>query len=218
MGNHVTRWAAVPGCLLAFRVTRVIKHKYSCPSSLAVGTPGFCWHMVDGLELVAGRVVTEVCLCVWIYQHVWWKCMYFGHRYTNSLMTFFFLLLRCYVSSVDRVVNWPKWILIKSRYPACNVNVLPGHRIILLPRMEQLNWCNGTFVFLEGGQRYFDEPFCTRYRAVNIPILCIQAASISGQSICICSVCRWLVWSGFPQKWSNRGPRLLLHLQPTACC
>lgn len=105
--------------------------------------------------------------------------MYFGHRYTNSLMTFFFLLLRCYVSSVDRVVNWPKWILIKSRYPACNVNVLPGHRIILLPRMEQLNWCNGTFVFLEGGQRYFDEPFCTRYRAVNIPILCIQAASIS---------------------------------------
>lgn len=130
----------------------------------------------------------------------------------------FFPLLRCYVSSVDRVVNWPKWILIKSRYPACNVNVLPGHRIILLPHMEQLNWCNGTFVFLEGGQRYFDEPFCTRYRAVNIQILCIQAASISGQSMCICSVCRWPVWYGFPQKWSNRGPRLLLHLQPTACC
>lgn len=26
------------------------------------------------------------------------------------------------------------------------------------------------------------------------------------------------VWSGCPQRWSNRGPRHLLHPAPTACC
>lgn len=75
-------------CLPAFRVMGVMKHKYSCLSSLAVGSPYFCWHMVDGLELVVGSVVTQVCMCVWIHQCVWWKCVVFGHRYAVNLMTF----------------------------------------------------------------------------------------------------------------------------------
>lgn len=98
-------------CLSAFRAMGVMKHNYSCLSSLAVGSPYFSWHMVDGLELVAECGYRGV--CVWLArafdgstcclntdtQSVWWP---------------FYLLLRCWVYCVYCFVNWANCTLAET--------------------------------------------------------------------------------------------------------
>lgn len=89
-------------CMSVFR-----RHKYSCLSSLAVGSPYFCWHMVDGLELEWGVWLLK-CACMSEFISVFDRSVFF---YTDTQFTWWplqtwQLLRECHDGRVYQFVNW----------------------------------------------------------------------------------------------------------------
>lgn len=128
MGNGVARWAAAPA---ACRAMGVMKHKYSCLSSLAR-----CWHPIFLLTYGgwAGTCIywgVRVCLdlsgCLMEARAAWTQ----AHSQPDEPFT-------CYsgaAAPVCWVVNWTNRMLIKSNVSPPS-SVLTQHHYILITRRK----------------------------------------------------------------------------------